>query len=184
MPPQVEIMAGKLGDIFWDLPSWMIYPPGLDLGCTIYVANPTEVEKEYSLMARLVRDTKLINEEALPVYGHTWFKVAPGDFVRLYGALRFDETGVDLVVDLIERETEEVADSVATRLAAPAGALPPSWPGVPEAPEAGIDWSSMLMMVVMTGMMGMVVTSAVRPVKEKERALKEERKLPLHRRGE
>jgi hypothetical protein len=169
-PPELRVMAGELGDIFWDLPSWITYSPGFDLGCTIYVANHTEEEKEYALMGRLIRDDTLISEEALPVYGYAWFKVTPGDFIRLYGALRFDETDVDLTVSLIERETEQVADSVSTRLVAPAaaGALPPTWPGAPGAPGAGFDWSSMLMPVVMTALMGMVVVSAVRPAKEKE----------------
>ena len=182
-PPQITVMAGQLGDIFWTLPPWITYSPGFDLGCTIYVANPTDEEKEYALMGRLVRDETLISEEALPVFGYAWFKVAPGDFIRLYGALRFDETDADLTVNLLERETEQVTDSVSTRLVAPtaAGALPPAWPGVPGAP--GVDWTSMLMPVVMTAMMGMVMVSAVKPAKEKEevappRVGKERKLLP------
>ena len=98
MAPQITVMAGELGDIFWDLGPYIVYSPGFDIGCTIYVANHTDSEKEYALMARLSRNTALIGEEALPVYGQTWFKVDPGDFIRLYGAFRFDETDADLIV--------------------------------------------------------------------------------------
>jgi len=168
MPPQITVMAGELGDVFWDLAPWMYYTPGYDVGCSIYVANPAEEEKEYALMARLSSNETVISEEALPVFGQTWFKVAPGDFVRLHGAFRFDETNVDLTVLLIERETEQVTDSVSTRLVAPttAGALPPAWPGAPG--TTAVDWSSMLMPVMMMAMLGMVIVPAFRPREEKK----------------
>lgn len=168
MTTQVSVMSGSVGDVFWDLPPWITYTPGFDLGCSIYVANPTGVEKEYALMARLSRENTLITEESLPVFGYAWFKVAPGDFVRLRGALRFDESDADLAVLLIERETEEVTDSAATRLVAPQGtsALPPSWPGAPGTSENGFDWSSMLAMMFPVMMLGMVMVAA-RPQKEK-----------------
>lgn len=170
--PQISVMAGSLGDIFWDLAPWIVYAPGFDLGCRIYVANPTEIEQEYALMARLSRGETLISEEALLVLGYTWFKVAPGDFVRLQGALRFEESDADLFVLLVERETEEVTDAVATRLVAPtAAALPPAWPGAPG--TAGFDWSSMLMMMLPVMMLGMLVPALVprEGKKEEERQL-------------
>ena len=179
--PQLSVMAGELGDIFWDLPSWITYYPGFDLGCTIYVANHTDNEKEYALMARLTRDTTVVSEEALPVYGQTWFKVDPGDFIRLYGAFRFDESDADLTVSLIERDTEQATDSVSTRLVAPAeAALPPGWPpGVP----APTDWMGMLMPVMMMAMLGMVAVAGFRPKEEKKEEVvppvREERRLLL-----
>ncbi len=174
---QVAVMAGKLGDIFWDLAPYMGYSPGFDIGCNIYVANPTDTAKEYALMARLSRDTTLISEEALPVYGYTWFKVEPGEFAILRGALRFSESNADLTVSLMEKETGQATDSVATRLIAPtaAGALPPAWPG---APGATTDWSStlgLMMPMLMFGMLGMVMVSAFKPKEEKKL-------LPLERR--
>jgi hypothetical protein len=173
-------MAGELGDIFWDLPPWLTYTPGFDIGCSIYVANHSDTEKEYALIARLTRDTTVISEEALPVFGYAWFKVDPNDFIRLFGALRFTESDCDLTVLLIERETEEITDSVVTRLVAPAaaGALPPAWPGAPGGTET--DWSSMLMPLMMMGMMGMVMVSAFKPMEEKEEVpppVREERRL-------
>ena len=88
---QASVMSGTLGDIFWDLAPWIVYSPGYDLGCNIYVANPTDTVKEYALMARLSSGTTVISEEALPVFGYTWFSVEPGDLVTLKGALRFSE---------------------------------------------------------------------------------------------
>jgi len=171
MTPQFTVM-GELGDIFWDLSPWIVYSPGYDVGCSIYVANPTEVEKEYALMARLSSNETAISEEALPVFGHTWFTVAPGDFIRLYGAFRFEETDVDLVVLLVERETEEVTDLISTRLVGPSvSALPPTWPGAPGTTETGFDWSSMLMMMFPVMMLGTMVAAA-RP-EEKEGKKKE-----------
>jgi len=175
------VMGGELGDIFWDLAPWIVYTPGFDIGCNIYVANPTDTAKEYALMAGLFRNETLISEEALPVYGSTWFTVEPGDFIRLRGALRFEESDVILSVVLVERETEEVADSVSTSLVAPTvAALPPTWPGTPGATGAtGFDWSLLLGMVFPIMMLG-IVASAVRPPAEEEEAALpagEERKL-------
>ena len=181
MTTAMSVMSGELGDIFWDLPPWIAYAPGYDLGCSIYVANPTDTEKQYALMARLTRDGTVLSEEALPVFGYTWFTVDPGDFVRLHGALRFSETGADLAVLLVEKETEEVADSVATRLvAASTSGLPPGWP----APgTSGSDWSSLLFMMLPMVMLGMVAASVSKaddkPVEEEKKTVSvvQERKL-------
>ncbi|MDO8715952.1 MAG: hypothetical protein Q7J73_03990 [Dehalococcoidales bacterium] len=181
MSPEITVMGGELGNIFWDLPPWIIYAPGYDLGCTIYVANPTDTEKEYTLISRRSSDDTVISEEAIKVFGYAWFKVDPKDFIKLRGALRADETNTVLSVILIERETEEVADSVATSLVAPAtSSLPPSWPGTTGTTgTTGFDWSSMLMMAFPLMMLGMMMP-ALRPQEGKkeigETAKKEERK--------
>jgi len=185
---QVSVMAGTLGDIFWDLAPTIAYSVGFDIGCTIYVANPTGTEKEYALMARLSRDTTRISEEALPVYGQTWFKVEPGDFIVLKGAMRFNDSNAVLTVSLMERDTGEETDSVATTLiASTTSALPPAWPG---ATGTTTDtWSSMLgnmMPLMMLFMFGMIMTSALKPKEDQRTALpvKEERRLLTSGRGE
>jgi len=179
----MTVMGSMLGDIFWDLAPWITYEPGYDLGCSIYVANPSDTEKEYALMARLSREGATISEEVLPVFGYSWFSVAPRDFIRLKGALRFDESDSELSILLIERETEEMADSVVTLLVSPsgAGALPPSWPGVPGTPGTSVtDWSSLFYMMVPIIMLGTVVAAA-KPAEDKKKAAPavttEERKL-------
>jgi len=181
MSSELTVMGGELGNIFWDLPPWIVYAAGYDLGCTIYVANPTDTEKEYTLMSRLSSNEVVISEEAVKVFGFAWFKVDPKDFIRLRGALRSDETDVILSVVLIERETEQIADSVSTSLVAPAvSTLPPTWPGAPGTPETtAFDWNSILTMMFPIMMLG-VVASAVKPGKEKREripAATEERKL-------
>ena len=113
----------------------------------------------------------MLSEEALPVYGYTWFQVEPGDFAVLKGALRFAESNADLTVSLIERETGETIDSVVTSLVAPStdtSALPPSWPGTGTG-GTGTDWSSMLsemMPMLMFFVLGIVMVSALKPEKE------------------
>ncbi len=168
---QSSVMSGTLGDIFWDLAPWIVYAPGYDLGCNIYVANPTDTPKEYALMARLSSKTTVISEEALPVFGYTWFTVEPGDLVTLKGALRFNESNADLTVSLIERESGEPTDAVVTLLVEQTtSVLPPGWGGSTTTPgTTQTTWNSMLgmiMPVVMLGMLGMVVSSASRPQKE------------------
>jgi len=178
----VNVMSGSLGDIFCDLAPWITYEPGYDLGCSIYVANPGDAEKEYTLMARLSREGTLISEEVLPVFGYTWFKVAPGDFIRLRGALRFDESDSELAILLIERETEAVTDSVVTVLVSPTGtsALPPSWPGTGTSAGTSIDWSLMMAMMLPVMMIGTVAAATKSNGDEKKAepiAVREERKL-------
>jgi len=180
----INVMGGDLGDIFWDLAPWITYEPGYDLGCSIYVANPTDTEKEYALMSRLSQADAVISEEVLPVFGCSWFKVEAGDFVRLRGALRFAESDGELAILLIERETEELADSVVTVLVSPAtaGVLPPNWPGSTGTPGAtGFDWSLVLAMMLPVMMLGMVTASAKPSEKRKEEKeapqLSESRKL-------
>ena len=178
----VNVMSGSLGDIFWDLAPWITYEPGYDLGCSIYVANPGDTEKEYTLMARLSREGTIISEEVLPVFGYTWFKVAPGDFVRLRGALRFDESDSELAILLVERETEEVTDTVVSLLVSPAsaGVLPPTWPGTGTSTDTSTDLSMMMAMmlpVMMVGMIGAATKSTRNEKKSEPIAVAEERKL-------
>jgi hypothetical protein len=187
MSPEITVMGGELGNIFWDLPPWIVYAAGYDLGCTIYVANPTDTEKEYALMSRLLSNETVISEEAVKVFGYAWFKVDPKDFIRLRGALRSDESDVVLSVLLVERETQEIADSVSTSLVAPAvSTLPPTWPGAPGTTTTGFDWSSLMAMMLPIMMLG-IVASTVKPSKEKEEVIptvREERKLlPPGRKG-
>ena len=171
------VMSGELGDVFWDLPPVLAYVAGLDLGCSIFVANPTDTEKEYALMARLSRGETVISEEALPVFGLTWFKVDPGDFITLKGALRFAESNADLTVSLIERETEEATDSVSTRLIPVSTAALPPWPG---GTTPGTDWSAllgMLLPIVMLGMMAVALKPGAEKKEDVAQPKEEQRKL-------
>jgi len=186
---QASVMSGQMGDIFWDLAPWIAYDPGYDLGCNIYVANPTDTAREYALMVRLYSGTTMLNEEVIPVFGYTWFKVEPSDFITLKGALRFTESNADLTVSLIERENGEATDTVATRLVATTStsSLPPGWSTTPgNTGSSSTDWSSMMQMVFPIMMLGMVA-AASKPreeKKEKTEAPASERKLLPAGRGE
>ena len=168
---QLGAMASAKGDIFWDLAPWINYEAGYDLGCTINVANPGDQAQEYALMAQLASGTTVISEEGLPVFGYTKFTVDPGDLVELNGALRFASSNAVLTVKLVNPDSGEVIDSVATLLVAPSlttAALPPAWPGTTS--TGGTDWSSLMstmMPVLMLVMLGMMLASAFKPREEK-----------------
>ena len=176
----ISVVGSELGDIFWDLAPWITYQPGYDLGCSIYVANPGTTEKEYTLMARLSQSGAVISEEVLPVFGYSWFKVSPGDFIHLKGALRFDESDSELAILLVERETEEIVDSVVTVLVSPvnASALPPSWPDTGISTGTYTDWSMMLAMMLPIMMVGMI-GAATAPKKEEKEAIIEREEVRL-----
>jgi hypothetical protein len=167
---QLSAMSGVKGDIFWNLAPWITYAAGYDLGCSIYVANPTDQTQEYALLAELTSGTTVISEEALPVFGYTKFTVDPGDFIELDGALRFTSSDAILTVKLVDPSTGEVIDSVASLLIAPStttATLPPAWPGTLATGTS--DWSSMLslmMPMLMLAMLGMVISNAFKPKEE------------------
>ena len=171
-------LSGTLGDIFWDLAPVIVYDSGSELGATIYVANPTDDAKEYALIARLLSGDTVISEESITIFGYTWFKVEPGDFIKLRGSMQFEDTDVVLVILLIEKETQEVTDSVSTYLASPAAASgwPIGWPGGTTIAPSDLSW---LLPLITLGFMGAMVVSISEPRKEEEKAvvIAEERKL-------
>jgi len=143
------------------------------LGATIYVANPTVEEKEYALMARLSLDDTVISEESVRVFGAAWFKVEPGEFIRLHGAFKFDETDVALTLLLIEREIGEVTDAVSTYLVSPASAAsgwPIGWPGGTSALPSDLSWL-MPLMILGIGVVGMMTATSGQPEKEKRQEI-------------
>lgn len=170
-------LVGVEGDIFWDLPAWVTYVAGSELGCTIYVANTTDEVKEYCLMAKLLSGEELILEESIPVHGYTWFVVDPNDFLRLHGAFAFDITNVILVIELIEREADTIINTVSTYLVAPTIAQwPPGWPGAPTLP---FDWSQLLMLIMFVAMGVMMVQSLTEKEKEKKKEISYEERVAL-----
>ncbi len=176
-PMQVSVMAGAKGDIFWNLAPWIVYAAGYDLGCTLKIANPGDQPQEYALLAELTSGATIISEESLPVFGHAKFTVEPGDFIELEGALRFNSSNAILTVKLMDPETGEVIDSVATMLMAPStstASLPPAWPGTN---STGTDWSSLLEWMLPVLMFAVVGTMLVSAFKRKE----EKTPLPVGR---
>lgn len=172
------VLASPLGDVFWDLLPLVTYIPDTDIGCTIFVANPSDVGREYSLNSSLLTpEGAVISEEAVTVFGHSWFNVHPGGFVKLHGAFRLNESNIGLVVHLIDRETDVEIDSVSTWLVEPIGAVdgafPPGWPE----PEPGfgigtpIDMIGEIIPFLMFAMMGMLLVSAFKPGERAEKGV-------------
>jgi len=184
----VSELSGTLGDIFWNLAPAIVYSSGSELGATIYVANPTDEAKEYALMARLSSDDTVISEESVRVFGAAWFTVDPGEFIRLHGAFRFDDTDAVLSLLLIERETGETADAVSSYLVSPESAAsgwPIGWPGGTSVSTSDLSWL-MPLMILGIGVVGMVAATSGEPEKEKKTvaAPAAEQKLLPRGRGE
>jgi len=161
----------KLGDIFWDISPWMHYTPGKDIGCIIYVANPTTDLKEYTLVSSIYKDGVLLQHGTLQVYGYAWFPVEPEKFIRLHGSVSSDRTDVKLVVGLVERDTEQEVDSVSTLLVSPTRTdiLPPPWSSdndeVTTRAPSFLDWLPTLMMLMMI----MVISDMTSLMSEQEK---------------
>ncbi len=157
--PQQLPLSSELGDIFWGMAPYVTYIAGAEIGVTIYVANPSDEDKEYSLLARLHdANGQLILEEAIPIYGYAWFPVSAGDFVKIQAELQYEVSNVILTVVLVERSTGTEVNSVSTYLIAPiASQVPPAWGGT--GVTTGFDMSSMMMFMMMIMMMAMVTSS-------------------------
>ena len=142
---QQASLVGEYGDVFWNLPPSMVYMAGSEIHCRIYVANATDIDREYLLMAALARNGQVINEFPIRVDEAAWFSVQANSVVSLPGALVLDYSDAVLTVNLYERETNEVTDSVSTALTSAGTANLPVLPGIP----APSDMSSLMNLLVM-----------------------------------
>jgi len=159
--PQRATLVGEYGDIFWSLPPSIVYVAGSEIHCRIYVANPTDADREYMLMATLSRNGEVVSEFPIRVDEAAWFSVQANNVVSLPGALVLDYTDAALTVNLYERETDEITDSVSTALTSAGTANLPVLPGIPAAPS---DMSNLMNMLVMFMVMVMMMTMMTRAV--------------------
>ncbi|GAH75386.1 unnamed protein product, partial [marine sediment metagenome] len=72
--PQV-LGGGVYGDVFWNLMPSIVYVPGTELPCTVYVANPTDEDREYMLALIISSAGETIAEYPIRVDDETWFPV-------------------------------------------------------------------------------------------------------------
>jgi hypothetical protein len=151
-------LVGEYGDIFWDLSPSMTYVAGSEIHCRIYVANPTDSDREYMMMASLTRNGEVISEFPIRVDEAAWFSVEANNVVNLPGALVLDYTDVALTVSLYEKETNEITDSVSTALTSAGTANLPVLPGIPSTAADTGDIMSMLMMFMVVMMIGTMMT--------------------------
>jgi len=152
-------LVGEYGDVFWSLPPSLVYIAGSEIHCRIYVANPTDADRQYMLMATLSRNGQVIDEFPIKVDEAAWFSVPANNVVSLPGALVLNYTDAALTVNLYERETNEVTDSVSTALTSAGTANLPVLPGIPAAPS---DMSNLMNMLVMFMVMVMMMTMMTR----------------------
>jgi hypothetical protein len=163
-PQQLAALSSSIGDVFWGLSPYITYIAGTSIGVTIYVANPSSVDRDYALLSRLVgADGKVILEESITVYQHAWFTVESGQYIELQAELAFDVSNAVLSVVLVEKSTDSDVDSVSTYLVAPTAAqLPPGFPAPTPTPTtmvaAGFDWSPLFQMMMFIPMFGLIAS--------------------------
>jgi len=150
----MTVLVGEYGDIFWTLHSSLVYAAGSEISARVYVANITDTEREYMIMATVSREETVLAEFPVTVDGRSWFTVEADSVVTLPGALKVSHTDAVLTLSLYERETGEITDSVSTALTGAGTQALPVLPGIPAA--EGLDIGSLVMVVVMIMMMGMV----------------------------
>lgn len=150
-------LAGEYGDLFWTLEPSLMYVAGTEIFVRIYVANVTDADREYMLMAKVIRGDTELSEFPVKVDDKAWFEVEAENVVSLPCSLVVDYTDAALVLELYERSTSEITDSVVTGLYSAGTQNLPMLPGIP---GVGFDIGSimnlMLIMMVMVMMMKMV----------------------------
>lgn len=152
--------VGNHGDLFWNVPPSMVYAAGTEFHARIYVANTTEADREYMLMATVSREGQVLSEFPVTVDGAAWFSVGAGDVVGLPGAMTVDYSDVTLTLNLHERVTGEVTDSVTSALVSQESQSYPLLPALPQlVTDAASDMMSPLitlatLMMVMTMLSG------------------------------
>jgi len=164
--PQV-LGGGVYGDVFWNLMPSVVYVPGTELPCTVYVANPTDEDREYMLALVISSAGATIAEYSIKVDDQTWFPVEANSVIGLPGALLLGYSDVALTMSLYEKEQNEIIDTVSTALTtAGTSGLPdlpdvpafPEFPGLP--PTTGFDIGSimglMITMMIVVMMMKMM----------------------------
>ena len=154
--------TGKYGDLFWSLAPSMVYAGGAEFHARIYVANTTEIDRQYMLMASVSRDSQVLAEFPVTVDGASWFTVEAGSVESLPGALTLDYTDAVLTLNLYEKETNEITDSVATVLTSQGTEHFPQLPGLPQLPAGATDMMSPLTSLIALVMVMMMLSGMIR----------------------
>jgi len=155
-------LAGEYGDVFWSLSPVLTYVAGSEAHCRIYVANTTDEERQYMLMAELSREGEVIDQFPLKVDGLAWFTVGANNVVGLPGAVILNYTDCALTINLYERETNQITDSVSTALTSQGTANLPVLPGLPAVSTETPDIMSTMLIFMVLVMMTTMMTRAVK----------------------
>ena len=168
-------LVGQYGDLFIDLPPTIAYAPGTELVCDIYVANPTDVDREYMMMITVATvEGKALAEYPIKVDNGLRFVVEAHNVLGLPGAIACEYTDAVATFNLYEREFGGITDSTSvvlvsagTDLSTPAPALP--FLPAPSTTTPGFDWSGIISIMAMAMMMGMMLTMTRGMFGEKQR---------------
>ena len=156
-----QVLGGAYGDIFWNLMPSTIYVAGTELPCIVYVANPTDEDREYMLSLSILRDGAVVTEYPVRVDVLVWFPVEANSVISLPGALVVGYSDVGLVMSLYEKEQNGVVDTVSVALTtAGTSGLPslPEFPGMPPSDGAGgISLNSMMSLMITMMMIVMMM---------------------------
>lgn len=156
-------LAGEYGDLFWNLQIALQYLAGSEIHCILYVANVTDTDREYMLMATASLAGAPLAEYPITVDGLSWFTVEAQSTVRLPGSIRIGYTDCILTLSLYEKESNAITDSVSVALTSYGPLLPepPPLPTLPDLPYTGPvptapidDWMGIIMMVMVLMMVG------------------------------
>jgi len=155
--------VGEYGDLFWDLAPSMVYAAGTEFHARIYVANITDVDRQYMLMATVSREDQVLSEFPVTVDGAAWFTVEANNVVSLPGAMTVDYSDAVLTLSLYEKESNQVTDSIFTALTSQGTQYFPQLPGLPQLPTgATADMMSPLMTLVVLMMVMMMLSSVMK----------------------
>ncbi len=157
-----QSLAGVYGDVFWTLEPVTVYVAGTQIYARIYVGNPTDIDREYLLMATVIRGSTVISEFPIKVDDGTWFWVTAGNVVTLPGAFEVAYTDAILTLNLYERVENDIVDSVLTALTSTGtGGLP-----FPPVPPGVDDMLSMMITMMIVVMMMQMMSKAMKGEEE------------------
>lgn len=161
-------LYGTYGDVMWSLGSVVPYIPDTEIPVRLYVANLTDVDREYMLMVSVSSADTVLSEFTFKIDGAAWFTVNANDVVSLPGSIVSDYTDVVLTLQLFERESGIITDSVSTVLIVTPGEEQylPVLPGLPTIGGIGLD--SLIFAMIMIMMIKMM-TKTMEEDKEKEK---------------
>jgi hypothetical protein len=161
------VSVGTYGDLFWNLAPSMVHMAGAEFHVRIYVANTTGIDREYMLMAIVSRDEQVLSEFPVTVDGAAWFSVGAGDVVSLPGAMTVDYSDAVLTLNLYERVTGEITDSISTVLLSQESQYYPLLPALPQmVSEAASDMMSPLVTLVTLMTVMMMLSGVMKGVDE------------------
>lgn len=168
-------LSGTYGDIFSNLRLPVVYSPNNDLYATIYVANVTDDTREYMLQASLYRGDDRIDQFTITIDGLSWFTVESESVIQIPTTLNLSVSDVVLIIDLYERESSSVTDSLDVALTSKGTEGLPEYPQLPtlppvsESPSTGFEVGSIItpmISLIMVIMMMKMMTKSMKKVEE------------------